>query len=83
MVPAVCFSHRLESIQRRQPASPGLLEAVPVVPTALEDLQREFPDWIVTTDRDFTGLCFAYRPSGAPRSAATTLPSCATESTAG
>jgi hypothetical protein len=37
-----------------------------VGPTALEDLTREFPDWIVTTDRDFTGLCFAYRPSGSP-----------------
>jgi len=32
--------------------------------TALEDLQREFPDWIVTMDRDFTGFCFAYRQSG-------------------
>jgi hypothetical protein len=32
--------------------------------TALEDLQREFPGWIVTTDRDFTGFCFAYRLSG-------------------
>jgi hypothetical protein len=40
------------------------LEVVPVAHTALEDLQREFPDWIVTTDRDFTGLCFAYRPTG-------------------
>jgi hypothetical protein len=37
-----------------------------VGPTALEDLTRELPDWIVTTDRDFTGLCFAYRPSGSP-----------------
>ena len=32
--------------------------------TALEDLRREFPDWIVIIDRDFTGLCFAYRPTG-------------------
>lgn len=31
---------------------------------ARDDLQREFPDWTVTTDRDFTGLCFAYRQSG-------------------
>jgi hypothetical protein len=31
---------------------------------ARDDLQREFPDWIVTTDRDFTGLSFAYRQSG-------------------
>jgi hypothetical protein len=30
----------------------------------LEDLQREFPDWIVTADRDFAGFCFAYRPPG-------------------
>jgi hypothetical protein len=30
----------------------------------LDDLQREFPDWAVTTDRDFTGLCFAYRQTG-------------------
>jgi hypothetical protein len=30
----------------------------------LEDLQREFPDWAVTTDRDFTGRCFAYRQTG-------------------
>jgi hypothetical protein len=30
----------------------------------LEDLHREFPDWAVTTDRDFTGLCFAYRQTG-------------------
>jgi hypothetical protein len=30
----------------------------------LDDLQREFPDWAISTDRDFTGLCFAYRQSG-------------------
>jgi len=30
----------------------------------LDDLQREFPDWAVSTDRDFTGLCFAYRQTG-------------------
>jgi hypothetical protein len=30
----------------------------------LEDLQREFPDWAVSTDRDFTGLYFAYRQAG-------------------
>jgi hypothetical protein len=30
----------------------------------MEDLQREFPDWLVSTDRDFTGFCFAYRQSG-------------------
>jgi hypothetical protein len=28
------------------------------------DLQREFPDWMISMDRDFTGLCFAYRQSG-------------------
>jgi hypothetical protein len=28
---------------------------------ALEDLQREFPDWAISTDRDFTGFYFAYR----------------------
>jgi hypothetical protein len=27
-----------------------------VAQIALEDLQQEFPDWIVTADRDFTGL---------------------------
>jgi hypothetical protein len=30
----------------------------------LEELQRDFPDWMLSRDRDFTGLCFAYRQSG-------------------
>lgn len=30
----------------------------------LEDLQRDFPDWTIITDRDFTGFCFAYRQLG-------------------
>jgi hypothetical protein len=32
--------------------------------TSLEDVQQEFPDWVVAVDRDFTGRCFAYRQSG-------------------
>jgi hypothetical protein len=31
---------------------------------SMADLQHEFPDWMISTDRDFTGLCFAYRQSG-------------------
>ena len=27
----------------------------------VEDVQREFPDWNVVMDRDFTGQCFAYQ----------------------
>jgi hypothetical protein len=30
----------------------------------LADLQREFPDWMISADRDFTGFCFAYRQGG-------------------
>jgi hypothetical protein len=31
---------------------------------SVADLQREFPDWMISADRDFTGFCFAYRQSG-------------------
>jgi hypothetical protein len=30
----------------------------------MEDLQGEFPDWMLSVDRDFTGLRFGYRQSG-------------------
>jgi hypothetical protein len=29
----------------------------------VDDVQREFPDWNVVMDRDFTGRCFAYQQS--------------------
>jgi hypothetical protein len=59
MVPAIfLIQGRPERSRKREEMRNGAREP------ALEDLQREFPDWAISTDRDFTGFCFAYRQSG-------------------
>jgi hypothetical protein len=30
----------------------------------LDDVRLKFPGWEISIDRDFTGLCFAYRREG-------------------